>query len=553
MGYVDETERRVREGDGSGIAGVIETLQSIIIAFTIAFVFKHFVAEAYVIPTGSMAPTLLGAHLIARGPDSGYEFPLGPDNQQTDRNTGFANPIQDGIVVEDPMLRSNAYRRSGRNNGPQPIRFKQSRTRMGDRIFVQRYLYALREPRRFDVVVFKYPVDPRQNFIKRLVGLPEETLWFADGDVFTAPPDSDATAVFRVQRKPDYIQRAVWQPVYHSDFVPIRPGAYSPSWRPPWEGEHFDLSKRYYQTTDADGGSITWRNDLKPITDRTDYDEAISAMSTTRADLYAVSDIRLAANVVPDREGLATTIHMKTRGHEFQALIGDGKVILRSKPTDSIAVLGESTGWTVLDEEEVDSADLPAGSPTDIEFWHVDQSLKLWINDELVAEGFYDWDARTRLIVATGLDPAEVSDRSSYGNIYQNPRYKAKPPEIRWDFAGAGVTLHHVELDRDLYYRPTSYFSDRSKPALGTHPDNLVHLEADQFFMCGDNSPASNDGRTWNPPSLWVEKLFNDRQGIVPRELVLGKAFFVYYPSPEGLSESGTRFIPNFGQMRLIR
>jgi signal peptidase I len=41
---------------------VRETLESIIVAFILAFLFRAFVAEAFVIPTGSMAPTLMGAH-----------------------------------------------------------------------------------------------------------------------------------------------------------------------------------------------------------------------------------------------------------------------------------------------------------------------------------------------------------------------------------------------------------------------------------------------------------------------------------------------------------
>src|SRR5437773_10540488 len=37
-----------------------ETIESIVIAFVLAFLFRTFEAEAFVIPTGSMAPTLLG-------------------------------------------------------------------------------------------------------------------------------------------------------------------------------------------------------------------------------------------------------------------------------------------------------------------------------------------------------------------------------------------------------------------------------------------------------------------------------------------------------------
>ncbi|MDP7266743.1 MAG: S26 family signal peptidase, partial [Pirellulales bacterium] len=41
---------------------VRETVESVVIAFALAFLFRTFEAEAFVIPTGSMAPTLQGRH-----------------------------------------------------------------------------------------------------------------------------------------------------------------------------------------------------------------------------------------------------------------------------------------------------------------------------------------------------------------------------------------------------------------------------------------------------------------------------------------------------------
>src|SRR5678815_1893207 len=55
-------------------SGVKETIESILIAFILAFIFRAFVVEAFVIPTGSMATTLLGAHMRMRCPDCGYSF-----------------------------------------------------------------------------------------------------------------------------------------------------------------------------------------------------------------------------------------------------------------------------------------------------------------------------------------------------------------------------------------------------------------------------------------------------------------------------------------------
>ena len=46
----------------------------------------------------------------------------------------------------------------------------------GDRILVTKFSFETKDPQRFDVVVFKYPEEPKINYIKRCIGLPNETL-----------------------------------------------------------------------------------------------------------------------------------------------------------------------------------------------------------------------------------------------------------------------------------------------------------------------------------------------------------------------------------------
>ena len=53
----------------------------------------------------------------------------------------------------------------------------------GDRIFGNRLAYVLGDPQRFDIVIFRYPDDESQLFIKRLIGLPGETVEVRDGKV----------------------------------------------------------------------------------------------------------------------------------------------------------------------------------------------------------------------------------------------------------------------------------------------------------------------------------------------------------------------------------
>lgn len=54
----------------------------------------------------------------------------------------------------------------------------------GDRIFVDKISYRFREPRRGDVVVFRYPLDRKKDFVKRLVAFGGETVEIREGSIF---------------------------------------------------------------------------------------------------------------------------------------------------------------------------------------------------------------------------------------------------------------------------------------------------------------------------------------------------------------------------------
>jgi len=53
----------------------------------------------------------------------------------------------------------------------------------GDRILVNKFIYKFKDPERGDVIVFKSPEDKKKDFIKRLIGLPGETVEIANGTV----------------------------------------------------------------------------------------------------------------------------------------------------------------------------------------------------------------------------------------------------------------------------------------------------------------------------------------------------------------------------------
>jgi signal peptidase I len=53
-----------------------------------------------------------------------------------------------------------------------------------ERIFINKFVYNFGPIERGDIVVFRYPLDPRKSFIKRVVGLPGETLEIRRGTVY---------------------------------------------------------------------------------------------------------------------------------------------------------------------------------------------------------------------------------------------------------------------------------------------------------------------------------------------------------------------------------
>ncbi len=188
-----KSERKARETD------IPETIQSLLVAFALALAFRGFVIEGFVIPTGSMAPTLMGQHVRFHSPVTGYEYPFDGSENLLVKGRASDGSLQwkyKSVPLLDPMISQS------RVIGEMPVRSMLSESVMGDRVLVLKFLYEFSDPKRWDVVVFKNPVDPigpSQNYIKRLVGVANEQILLADGDVFTSEPDAPVSEM-RVQR-----------------------------------------------------------------------------------------------------------------------------------------------------------------------------------------------------------------------------------------------------------------------------------------------------------------------------------------------------------------
>lgn len=61
----------------------------------------------------------------------------------------------------------------------------------GDRIIASRLAYVKEDPQRYDVIIFKYPDDEKQIYVKRVIGLPGETVQVINGVVYVTKTDGE--------------------------------------------------------------------------------------------------------------------------------------------------------------------------------------------------------------------------------------------------------------------------------------------------------------------------------------------------------------------------
>lgn len=534
-----------------GYLTIKETLSSVVIAFIMAFVFRGFVIEGFVIPTGSMAPTLLGKHIQFTDPDTGYGWTSGPWRYQDALRTRPIG-VQEGVTPHDPMTGRQLLPEDG------PLR-------AGDRIFVLKYLDSIHNPARWDVIVFKNP-GTHENFIKRLLGLPGEQIALVDGDVFTreatrANPVDGLNAWraddWQIARKPERVQRAMWQTVFDSTYTPENASSFRPRWRgstPGWQGLTDAPSYRYAGSTPT---TLRWADPAPPFTALTDYypyNEGDVGAGYPNPRVFPVSDVATAFGLEAEGDVAAEAV-LEARGMEFRAsLTYDGA----TGWTAQIRLRRDAT-WTTLDAAAAIDLEPPGpGRVVNVEFWHADQAVWLFANGALIAggpeDGAYALTPAQRVEAVTGRALDDVMALGGDGVTNAGPLSRSslyRRPSLRWDFSGGPFTLHRVITKRDIHYQ---VHPDQQRITRGGHPDLCPRLGPDDFFVCGDNSPSSADARLWTDTNLdpWINDQIGDGSynvGTVHRDLVIGKAFIVYFPAPHKL---GGVPIPDFGRVRWI-
>ncbi len=266
---------------GGGMYALRETIESIVIAFVLAFLFRTFEAEAFVIPTGSMSPALQGQHKDVDCTECGYRFRTTASSEGEDHRRMRHDPRTLEVVLGVcPMCRQTMAMRPDLPTGKPPFinltEIEKQTSYPGDRILVNKYSYQNHDPERWDVVVFKFPGNGEMNYIKRLVGLPDETLQIYQGDIFirgnaaTSDEESSRKANFQIERKPADKVLTMLQSVHDTDYEPST--LYNAGWPLRWQADGDDhwqvdakageqavaLSYHILPKTDADKPSTAW-------------------------------------------------------------------------------------------------------------------------------------------------------------------------------------------------------------------------------------------------------------------------------------------------------
>jgi len=361
-----------------------DNLEAFAVAIAMALVIRHYCIEAFRIPTGSMMPTLLGD----RGPDGSRRY--------------------------------------------------------GDRILVDKYIYLRRDPRRFEVAVFQYPLNRSKNFIKRIAGLPDEWLRVVNGDLWTSTDDG---ATWTIQRKPAGARDQLFFAYYPEP--PENPAAFRGvnCWEAD-DGWQIDEEQQVFAVEAKDKpATIEFLRKVMP------YDDVDDGRFSQRP---YVGDVRLSFDIDVESAG-TLTLRLIEHGTTYRC------------------VLGADESYVQFGDGKRVALDFKLEASHDVSFANTD--------DMLVVE--LDGHVREIPYPVQGTEP---------------PTEEEFAPEGKWmhhailiDAQQCVADLHDVRIDRDIHY------------GVRDDPDKVWKIPAGHYFMLGDNTQHSKDSRGWRIAEAYLD------------------------------------------------
>jgi signal peptidase I len=441
-------------------------LRCAVLLFCLVLLARAFVVDSYQVPTGSMAPTLPGHHRACVCPRCGYPVRVG------------LHPHDYGDKPANPRWYNRA---ACPNCGTTGLAMHQAPIVGGQRLLVNKAAVVVRAPQRWEIIVFRLlGID----LIKRLLGLPGETVEIRDGDLYVDGALCRKTlAEFKAMRILVFDNNYQPQPMTWAARWEVAPAPAGPH---PLAGTELHL--------DANQGSDAWQEvayrhfcldtqKLLPLVDEYTYNGADPRATTAVHDLMLEFDLEVTAGIgvvvvgITDGHDHLLAETPVTQGEEQKS---PAELTLRKVDSFSLLALRQHDDKAVLARSN--EVSLRPGKRYHIEMAFVDRRLTLAID---------------------GIQPFAPVDLPVCG---------ARPALVRpVALAARGVkaVVSNVRLFRDVHYTPAG------NNGVG---GAVVRLGPDQYFVLGDNSPRSEDSRFW------------PNGGAVPAANLIGTPAFYFGP-----------------------
>lgn len=532
-----------------------EGVETIVFVVVLVLLLKLFVVEAFVIPTGSMAETLLGYHKHFDCPECGHSFPINCSDE--------VDP-QEGAPFPVPNCRcpNCLYEHTFTPSSPSPG------YNSGDRVLVHKAVYHVEPANRWDVVVFKYPDGPQkrhvpQNYIKRLWAFGGETIAIHRGEVFRTtsltyrdangqpteevaerPLDEwgarftyhnsesakslfekgrtagfpDGQNGFELLRKPDRLILAMRRLVYDNDHQSktlIEKNA-PPRWsadatRPGAAGWTNDNAKSPKLFTHA-GNELGWiryrhltenlwanpPNALPgPIRNMMGYNSPKLPPNKKQDQFdYWCSDLMVECRARVSQPGTTVILELSQGEFRYQARLAAGKATLFAIGRGGEKQIAEA------------ACAFDGAAQYDLRFANIDRRLRVAVNGRSV-----DFGAAADLpfMPVTEYDPLDT-DREGWTARNDLEAPASVGVQGAAEISGLKLWRDTVYTAQGLAYRPGE---SMSRTAPFTHYVDTFFVHPGHYLCLGDNSAQSSDSRDW---------------GTVPERLLMGKAVFTFWP-----------------------
>jgi len=370
-----------------------DNVEAVTMAIIVAVMLKYFLIEAYKIPTGSMQPTLMG----------------------------------------------------------------NSDTQIFDRVLVDKLSYHYRSPKRFEVAVFKYPLDRSMNYIKRIAGVGPEWLRIQNGDLWRSErPKNDPPRYetdWTVLRRPRNVQADTWKAL--DEGAPGRT-----QWRRLGDATNWEVSED--RIVAKGDGSLRLPDAGSFMDDFYDgYPRKVREGLRRRRGIPSgnnpVGDLRFEAEITANEGCEEIQIELREGSRVYSFRLPGPSADEDLFATILASDLSRSARSPLARDRSAKMEEpwqLRAGTAVEVAVENLDDRLALELDGEEVLS----------------IDIPAATDQTSYLNVR---------------VVGGEVEFDEVEVYRDIYY-----LLERVKVS-------RWYVEEDHYVMLGDNTQDSSDSREW--------------------------------------------------------